>query len=264
MPTDALGRRSRFTRTRTGKRIVLTDRDTEILRQLYRYRYLRQPQLVAFLQPHSKKRFVERLGNLFHEAGLINRPARQWDRFDARCTPLIYEISKTGIEHLRGRGELPPRATTLSRRSGHCTQFPHAMMIVDALASVELETLAEPDQRFVSVDEILARAPEHTQQAANPLRVPVTIKPSRDFPDIRSRFDTHIIPDGLYGIEYLIDGEKRYRFWALECERTSPSGRRTSRRSSTALKYAAYDALIRSGAFKHHWGIPNLKLKVVT
>ena len=60
MSLDALGRRSRFSRQPTGKRIVLTNRDTEILRLLYRYRYLRVPQLLAFLLPRSEKRFVER------------------------------------------------------------------------------------------------------------------------------------------------------------------------------------------------------------
>lgn len=84
---DAIGRRSRFKRTPTHKRIVLGDRDTKILRWLYRYRYLRTPQLISFLQPKSQKRFVERLGDLFHETGLINRPQAQWRYFDPWCAP---------------------------------------------------------------------------------------------------------------------------------------------------------------------------------
>jgi hypothetical protein len=81
---------------------------------------------------------------------------------------------------------------------------------------------------------------------------------------LRRTIETAIIPDALYGIEYLIDGEKRYRFFALECERTTPAWRGNLEASSVAKKRAAYDALIRSGAFRRHWGIPNLKLHLVT
>ncbi|MCP4183289.1 MAG: hypothetical protein GY761_08215, partial [Hyphomicrobiales bacterium] len=169
------------------------------------------PQLVAFLQPKSEKRFIERLGDLFHETGLINRPKAQWRHFDARCTPMIYELSAKGLAFLENRNQLPQRATTLSRRNrtGTKIQFNHAMMIVDALVDIELTTITKPDQRFVYVDEILARAPETARAAPNPLSVPVTIQPNAAFPNIKSPWNTHIIPDALYGIEYLIDGEKR-------------------------------------------------------
>ncbi len=266
MSYDNLGRRSRFKRTRTGKRIVLTARDIEILRLLYRYRYLRAPQLISLLQPKSEKRFIERLGDLFHETGLIDRPPAQWQHFDARCTPMIYELSSKGLAFLEGQDRLLHRATTLSRRkrTGIQIQLAHAMMIVDALVKIELAAIAKPDQRFVCVDEILVRAPEAVRDAPNPLSVPVIIQRCAAFPKIKSPWDTHIIPDGLYGIEYLIDGEKLYRFWALECENTSPGWRSSPKKSSLARKRAAYDALIKSGGYKKHWGIPNLKLHVVS
>ncbi len=137
------------------------------------------------------------------------------------------------------------------------------MMIVDALAESERETIAAPDQRFVSVDEILARAPEQTRTATKPLVIAVIIEPGKDIPNLRYPFKTHIVPDGLYGIEYLIDGEKRYRFFALECENRSPAWRSTFFTSSLALKRAAYAALIRAKQHRKVWGIPNLKLVVV-
>jgi hypothetical protein len=262
MNIDNLGRRSRFNKTITDKNIIITGRDIEILGWLYRYRYLRMPQLISFLQPKSEKRFIERLGDLFHETGLIDRPKTQWRHFDPRCTPMIYELSAKGKIFLDSRDQLTQRVTNLSRRNrtGRNIQFDHAMMIVDALVEVELNTIANPDQRFVCVDEILARAPETTITAPNPLSVPVTIQPSATFPDFTSPWNTHIIPDALYGIEYLIDSEKRYRFWALECENTSPGWRSSPRKSSLARKRAAYDALIKSGGYKKHWDIPNLKM----
>ena len=264
MTRDSLGRRSRFMRQPTGKRIVLTDRDIEILRLLYRYRYLGSTQLVAFLHPKSEKRFQERLGILFHETGLIDRPPVQWRYFDPLCSSVIYELSSHGLALLDDQYGLPPRATTLSRRSNNRKQqFVHAQMIVNTLVTIELETIETPDQRFVCVDEILARAPVHTRAAKNPLAVPVTIEPCPEFPDLHRPWHTHVIPDALYGIEYLIDRERRYRFWAVECEHQGPVRRSKISASSRLRKQAAYNALIKSGGFKTHWSIPNLKLHVV-
>ena len=263
---DCLGRRSRFKRQVSDKRIHLNERDIDVLRWLYRYRYLRTSHLTQIFKPRSPKRFVERLGDLFHETGYINRPNLLGDRFSAHATSMLYEISNKGIELLEVQGVLPDRAVTFSRRSprSYSPQHLHTMMIIEALLEIELETTTNINQRFVSVDEILARAPECARLARNPLRIPVTLKPCTEHPIIRSRQETHLIPDALYGIEYLIDGEKRYRFWALECERTSPGSRANASASSTALKRAAYDALIKSRAYKSYWGIPNLKLHLVT
>lgn len=266
MPLDALGRRSRFKRTPTGKRLVPTDRDLAILQWLFRYCYLTATQLSAILKPRSEKRFIERLGDLFHETGLVNRPHAQWRSFDARYRPLTYELSPSGVALLERRDVLPMRATTFSRRmrAGQAVQFDHTMMVVEALLAIEFATIEAPDQRFVPVDEILERAPEQTRQVRNPMAISVTLQPCAELPGLGQPWKTHIIPDALYGIEYRTNGEKRYRFWALECENTTPSRRSSARHSSIARKRAAYDALIRSRAYRDHWGIPNLKLHLVS
>lgn len=263
---DALGRRSRFVRQRTGKRLVLGQRDLEILQWLYRYRYLRQTHLQALLQPVSPKRFTERLGDLFHETGLINRPSIQPPQFDTRSSPMLYEITPSGIDCLSSQEVLPHRAVTFSRRSSrsYSPQFLHTMMIIETLLAFEQITLETPGQRFVAVDEILTRAPQRVREAPNPLAVPITLEPGTRHKIICKRRETMLIPDALYGIEYDIDGEKRYRFWALECERTSPARRSRSDASSTALKRAAYDALFDARTYRSHWGIPNLKLNLVS
>lgn len=251
-----------------GKRLFLTERDLCILRSLYRCRYLRATQLVSLLRPKSEKRFIERLGDLYHEVGLIDRPAAQWRRFDARYQSIVYQLSPKGLHLLRERGELPRRAVTFSTggRSNPAPQFDHAMMIVDALVGIEQETRKKRGQRFVPVDEILARM--RTKGICNncvkhPLAVSVTISTSRHLPFLTKPLTTHLIPDALYGIEQLIDGEKRYRFFALECENTSPKTRTTARHSSLALKQAAYEAFIGQRRYREAWGIPNLSLQLV-
>lgn len=256
MAVDRLGRRDRFTRTPTGKRLSLNERDLDILHWLYRYRYLRQDQLVHILAPRSPKRLIERLGDLFHETGFINRPQLQAPLFDARATPMLYEVSTKGIRYLESLGALPHRAVTFSKRSRSSfnPQFLHTMMVIETLLSIELETRRNPDQRFVPVDEILARAPKDTQETRNSLAIEVRYKGK----------STKIIPDELYGIEFDQGGSKGYRFWVLECERTSPQNRSTRKHSSTAKKKELYAALLKDRTFKERWGIPNLDVSFVT
>lgn len=236
MPRDQLGRRSRFARTRVAKRVQLTDRDVDILRWLHRYRYLSASQRTAILRPGSEKRFVERLAVLFHETGLVGRPDAQWQGFEARCRPLTYKLSALGLRLLEYRDQVPPRAVTFSRRS---VQWDHSLIVIETLLAIALATMATSGQRFVPVDEILARAPVGIRKARNPLAAPVTLPPSDALPDLKRPWQTHIIPDALYGIEYEIDGDKRYRFRALECENTTPERRSSARHSSIVRKRAA-------------------------
>src|SRR5579863_5663207 len=89
----SLVRRSRMQRSRTGKRLELTARDLEIFQVLAGYRYLSAPTLHAFVGGASRKRLVERLGDLYHE-GYLERPKRQWEIADCRHRPAVYELDQ--------------------------------------------------------------------------------------------------------------------------------------------------------------------------
>ena len=99
--TPAGSRRSRMRRKRTGKRIELSERDIEIFRLLDRYRYLRSNFLYAFVGGASETRFKERLGDLYHEGGYIDRPRQQWQFANCRSMPIIYELGDAGARVLR-------------------------------------------------------------------------------------------------------------------------------------------------------------------
>ena len=101
----------------------------------------------------------------------------------------------------------------------------------------------------------LVRAPEPTRKAKQPLAIPVTIRPNKHVPSLTLAVHTHVAPDALYGIEYLIDGEKRYCFFALECENHSPKRRTTAKLNSSALKRAAYEAVRRARGRRRYLGV---------
>src|SRR3984885_6638398 len=104
-------RRSRMRRTRTGKRLELTERDIQIFQLLGKYRYLRSTYIHAFVGGASQTRFKERLGDLFHE-GYLDRPDRQWGFAGARHMPVVHECGPGAEQALRASGMAPAEANT--------------------------------------------------------------------------------------------------------------------------------------------------------
>lgn len=239
-----------MTRSRIGKRIMLTKRDIEIFRLLRRYRYLRSTYIHAFVGGASETRFKERLGDLFHER-YLDRPSQQWDFADARCMPVVYESGRGSRKALRACGSGLDEDGRQVAATAH-RQFLHALMICEALASIELAVREDENLRFIAWPEILARAPEAIRASRTPLRLPI---PSGGY----------LVPDGVFGIEYRDKGTKTFRFFALEADRgTMPIARTNPKQSSYLGKLAAYGEIVARQVHKTHWGIPNLLVLTLT
>ncbi len=260
-------RRSRMSRKKTGKRITISSRDIEIFQLLERYRYLRSTFLHALVGGKSETRFKERLGDLYHEGGYINRPKAQWQYANARYMPIIYELAAPGRAVLRDTGNQSETTQLCSRRSmGAHHQFAHALMICDILASIELGVRETNSLRFIPWQEILVKAPEQTRAAHNPLALPVSISHLSSRTRKRHDAKTTLIPDALFGLEYKgIDDTKCYRFFALEADRnTMPIKRTNLNQSSYLKKLLAYREIAARKIYTSHLGIPNLMVLTVT
>jgi hypothetical protein len=243
-------RRNRTKRARTGKRIELTSRDFEIFRVLARYRYLPSTYIYAFVGGASETRFKERLGDLFHE-GYLNRPAPQWELANCRHRPVVHEIGPGAMRALE-RQEIVEEPRTWLRASAD-RQFPHALMICQILASIEIATRLRPGLRFISWPEMLAKAPAETRDSAAPFRLPPTAA------------SKEIVPDGLFGIEYFSNGSKAYRFFAVEADRgTMPIIRSNQDQTSCLGKLTAYRRFLSAHGQRTHLGVPTLLVLMVT
>ena len=253
---DSLNRRSRLKRQPSGKGLIIKQRDLDVLALLYRYRMLSSQDLIAHIQPKSEKRFTERLGQLFHDGGLMDRPKEQWERARATYAHIVYALSAKGKKLLQEHNHLSPQAVLYPEQSdgGIRKQFLHTLKISQTISEAEVKTLNEPYQRFVPLDEIRQR--QLSRGKPFKLEFPVTIPISKHNPHTIIR--TTVKPDGLYGIEYTETGQKLYRFFAVEVELTSPAKRKGMKLSSTMKKRLAYDAASTSGDFKKALGIPNL------
>jgi hypothetical protein len=242
-------RRSRMHRKRTGKRVEITRRDLAIFQLLTRYRYLNSNYIHAFVGGVSETRFKERLGDLFHE-GYLDRPGRQWGMANCRHRPAIHELDAGAERVLHEHGVVEAPRTCLGA-SPH-RQFSHSVVICETIASIELGTHLRASTRFIPWPEILAKAPAGTRASAAPFRLPATISST-------------VVPDGLFGIEYNLDGKKAYRFFALEVDRgTMPVARSNPNQTSYLAKIAAYRDLISRQVHKTHLGLPNLLVLTVT
>jgi hypothetical protein len=243
-------RRSRMRRTRTGKRIELTARDLEIFRALARYRYLPSTYIHAFAGGTSKTRFKERLGDLFHE-GYLDRPERQWEMADCRHRPAVHELGARAKRVLEEQRTIEEPRTWLGT-SAH-RQFSHSVMVCELLASIELGMRQCTRLRFITWPQILAKAPAATRMSPRPFLFPATAS------------SLAVAPDGMFGIEYDVDGGKAYRFFALEADRgTMPVIRSNEKQTSYLGKLAAYREIVSTRAYKTHLGIPNLLVLTVT
>ena len=75
----------------------------------------------------------------------------------------------------------------------------------------------------------------------------------------------YVVPDGLFGIEYTVNGVKAYRFFALEADRgTMPVARSNSNQTSYLGKLVAYREIIAQRVHKTHLGLPNLLVLTLT
>lgn len=253
---DALGRRSRMKPESTGKRVTPQTRDLLWFEKLAEHGPLPSSFLLEFCKDthRSEKRGKERLTDLFNESNTpegdayLTRPVQQFSIIDARYKPIVYELSPASLSALSKSGcPIEPR------RSG---PYRHSLMVSCITASFELACRERDDVNYIPQSKILARANAS-------LRWPAEIYDPED--DVTYQKD--LIPDAMFGLEYLTPKGKRYRFFALEADRaTEPLRSSTNHRKSFKRHLLQYEDYIECGGYREHLKLtaPMLVLNVTT
>lgn len=254
--TDSLNRRSRWSRQGT-KRAQLTARDIEIFRLLLRFRYLPAEWIHAFIGG-NKTRLIERLNLLQREPNCyIRRPEQQRQYYNANYRSLIYELDSNGERALQQHGyfdEDEAIAWLRRERKDGRVDFAHAVMICEALASIEFGIKEKPGLRFIPWREIHKRMPEATRNSKLSHCLPVSI--SHTIGGKEHRSTKALMPDAVFGIEIVGVGA---RFFALECDRDhEPLVRSNLEQTSYLRKILQYQAVMKEKTYRSHWGLPNL------
>lgn len=252
---DAQHRTSRWHRGST-KPVQLTPRDLAILSLLQRYRYASSEHIHAFVGG-QKNRLQERLARLYREPNCyLNRPSQQRQYFNANYRPLLYELDRNGEQALRscGRWEDDSAITWLNSAREGRVDFAHAVMVCEALASIELGIKRNPALRFIDWSEIKARIPEPARHSKVLHCLPARI--SHQINGAVQAFDKALAPDAVFGIAYQGLGA---RFFALECDRDSEPLRRSNlQQTSYMRKLLQYQQVLLDRRYEAQWSVPNL------
>ena len=253
---DTLGRRNRMRANSTGKRIRLSGRDETWLEAIHRHGPLSSSCLLAFAKSmgSSEKRARERLGDLFHESdtrhdgAYLTRPPQQFQTIDSRYNQLVYDLTPAGKQALI-------ETAKWSDRSGpNGGPWWHKFMVSSITASVELATMERSDVSYIPQSRILDRAGKQLDSMIEYLD-----------PTSKKMVKKKLCPDALFGLEYHTDAGSRFRFFAVEADRsTEPLTTNAYSRKSVTRSFAQYDAYISTGAYKRHLSLtaPLLVLQV--
>ena len=250
--TDSIGRRCRTARQPRGKRIGLRPRDLLWFQKLHEQGPLPTSYLYAFSEHLSRDRTrtLKRLADLYNEGRYLERPPQQFHTIDARYNQLVYTLDERGTVALKEAGAW---SDYVVHTGGPWT---HRLMVSCITASLELAADARTDLRYIPQHRIL----EHANVG---LDVPVTY----DDPITRIQVTRNLIPDAICGIKYQNDGQRNYRFFAIEADRnTEPNRSHSSLRKSFMRSVAQYREFIGNGRYKEHFNLtaPMLVLFVTT
>ncbi len=255
---DTLQRRKRLEAQSTGKKVAATERDRLWFQKIHEHGPLSSSYLHAFSQAKwtNEKKAKERLTDLFnedntpHDGMYLTRPKQQFKTIDSRYNELVYDLSAASKRSLQEAGMWDEHVV---KRSG---PWLHQYMCSCITASVEIASLGRGDLKFIPASAILKRA-------ETKLSYPIDIK----WPGTEGVKTKDLIPDGLFGLEYISGEQSAYRFFVVEADRaTEPVTSKNGNRKSYQRHVLQYRDYVGNGKYQAHLNLtaPVLVLNVST
>ncbi len=227
----------------------LTPRDREIIRLVFRHRFLRSQHIVSLIGD-SPQQVLRRLKLLYHH-GYLERPRAQLEYYErGGSRPIVYGLSAKG-------GKLLERETGAAVKTAADHDIgqmflAHAILVSDVMVSIELARRKSGDARLLYEDELALPLKRNPFQWN--VRVPeygVTLG---------------VVPDRAFALEYTdrIGGRQRVHFF-LEADRgTMPVVRGGLTQSSFFRKLIAYEATWAQKVHQRKLGIHRFRVLTVT
>jgi hypothetical protein len=252
-------RRPRFERAPV-RGIVLTPRDFEILRAVYRHRLLRSTHLAA-LVGGSRQAALRRLQLLFHH-GYLDRPPMQLDWYARGSEPMVYAFGNRGAEILEVEDQVRRSGIRWDTKNRNLSRvfLHHTLAVAEVMVAFEIACRNRRGVQLIRPEEVLARSPASTQRLRLPFRWRVDVRHDGEFHRLG------VEPDRVFGLRFKGVPENRERaFFFLEADRgTMPVARKGLGETSFARKLLAYWETWRQGLHRTHLGLPNFRVLTVT
>lgn len=252
-------RKKRFRREPEG-RLQITERDMDIIRQVFRHRFLRSTHLQALFG--GGQGLLRRLAELYHHA-FLDRPREPIEFYaHAGSKPMVYALGNQGANLLSEYCGVPRGKIdwTAKNRTLGPLFLDHTLLVADVMVALELACRTSGRVRLIEADEILARAPEVTQRRKTPFQWAVTCR------YLEEPVTLGVAPDGIFGLHFLDRPEGRNRaYFFLEADRaTMPIQRANVRQTSCFRKLTAYYETWKQGIHTSVYGIKNFRVLTVT
>jgi len=229
-------RRPRFDR-QVRPNFQITDRDTEIIRQVAKHRLLNSAHIIALLG--SSSQVASRRLNLLYHHHYLDRPRAQLDYYTrGGSQPMVYALGNRGADFLaekfglaRGKVDWFKKNQTLGRLF-----IRHTLGVAEFMIRLELACRRIDRVRLIETDEMLAGASPRTQARRNPCAWKV------GFSAQGQRQSIGLIPDRIFGLHFTDKPEGGNEYWFfLEIDRaTMPVIRRNLRQTSFYKKMRGY------------------------
>lgn len=234
----------------------LTERDHEIIRLVYRYRFLRSPQIVALMSDGSQQ-LLRRLQLLYHH-GYLERPRAQIDYYhQGGSRHMVYGLGSNGVRFLKRECGVDFRELRWGEKNRSVGRIflEHALLVSDVMVAIELACRETGRIRLLTDDELALAGGINQKRQSFRWQV-----------NISSQLKLGVIPDRVFGLEYPdMDGNRRRAFFFLEADRgTMPVTRHDLSQTSFYRKLLAYEATWLQSIHRTRFGFHRFRVLTVT
>lgn len=245
----------RFQRHPSVAPIKLTARDQQIIRLVYRHRFLRSNHIVSLLGG-SPQQLLRRLQLLYHH-GYLERPRAQIAYYHRGGSRLIaYGLGSKGESLLKH--ELGDSFHEVSwdkkNRSVRGIFLEHALLVSDVMVTLELTCRENGRVRLLAEDELV------------PANGTATRQPFKWRVNVNSRTRLGVVPDRVFALEFQNpNGNTERAYFFLEADRgTMPVTRRNLSQTSFLRKLLAYEATWSQAIHTKRFGLHRFRVITVT
>lgn len=232
------GRRPRLERVKND-RLDITENDVEIIRQVWRHRFLTSNHIMALVEMNPGS-VLRRLTKLYH-AGYLDRPKDQPRARQQSGVPMAYALGNKGADllaELTGQRRLKVDWTTKNREAGF-NFIEHTLMVSNFMVCLDLACRSKKEEiRLIWSEEIQKNMPRKKVVGGSPFGWKV-IASHETASGVKKDYPIGVIPDQVFGLHF--PKKKEASFFFLEADQsTMPLVRSSFAKSSYLKKLVAY------------------------
>lgn len=264
MPNDNQQRKPRFRRV-ANLNFRLQARDIEIIRQVYKHRFLTSEQIKA-LTPGSNQVILRRLGLLYHNH-YLDRPKEQIINYRAGSgsSPMVYGLGNQGALLLANEFNIPHAKVdwTSKNREVKTVFLEHTLLVANFMVCLELACRQTQGIKIIEPEEILAKQPTKGEKLKS---LSFKVKIERQVKGEMRKLNFSIVPDQVFGLYFPQEKEGRqYAYFFLEVDRaTMPVDRQDFFTSSYLKKLIGYWEAWEKEIFKKTFGFKGARVLTLT